>query len=55
MPEHMEEKLREWLSACPYAEYFVKQPTEVHYVEDYGRFYVVNLSFAIEKESEKDV
>ena len=55
MPEHMEEKLREWLSACPYAEYFVKQPTEVHYVEDYGRFYVVNVSFAIEKESEKDV
>ena len=54
MPEHMEEKLREWLSACPYAEYFIKQPTDEHYiVEEYDRFYIVSV--AIEKESEKDV
>ena len=54
MPEHMEEKLREWLSACPYAEYFIKQNTDVNYiVEDYDRFYIVFV--AIEKESEKDV
>ena len=54
MPEHMEEKIRDWLSACPYAEYFIKQPTDEHYiVEEYDRFYIVFV--AIEKESEKDV
>ena len=50
MPEHMEEKIRDWLSACPYAEY-----TEVNYVEEWGRVYIVNVSLAIEMESEKDV
>jgi GTPase Era involved in 16S rRNA processing len=50
MPEHMEEKLRDWLSTCPYAEYI-----EVNYAEEYGGSYIVNVSIAIEKESEKDV
>ena len=45
MPEHIEEKLRDWLGACPYAEY-----TEVNYVEEDSRFYIVNVSLAIEKE-----
>ena len=56
MPEHMEEKIRDWLSACPYAEYFIKQPTDEHYiVEEYDRFYIVSVHIALEKESEKDV
>jgi hypothetical protein len=47
MPEHIEEKLRDWLSACPYAEY-----TDVNYVEEDSRVYIVNVSIALEKESE---
>lgn len=47
MPEHIEEKLRDWLSACPYAEY-----TDVNYVEEDSRVYIVNVSLALEKESE---
>ena len=47
MPEHMEEKLRDWLSACPYAEY-----TEIEYVEEDSRVYIMNVSLAIVKESE---
>jgi hypothetical protein len=46
MPEHMEEKLRDWLSACPYAEY-----TDINYVEEDSRVYIVNVSLAVEKES----
>ena len=65
MPEHMEEKLRDWLSTCPYAEYFFNgntigittmQNTDVKYiVEEYDRFYIVSVHLALEKESEKDV
>ena len=47
MPEYMEEKLRDWLSSCPYAEY-----TDVNYVEEDSRVYIVNVSLALEKESE---
>jgi len=47
MPEHMEEKLRDWLSACPYAEY-----TDINYVEEDSRVYIVNVSLAVEKESQ---
>jgi hypothetical protein len=47
MPEDMEEKIRDWLSACPYAEY-----TEVEYVEEDSRVYIMNVSLAIVKESE---
>jgi len=46
MPEHIEEKLRDWLSACPYAEY-----TDINYVEEDSRVYIVNVSLAVEKES----
>ena len=47
MPEHMKEKLWDWLSACPYAEY-----TEIEYVEEDSRVYIMNVSLAIVKESE---
>ena len=47
MPEHMEEKLRDWLSSCQSAEY-----TDVNYVEEDSRVYIVNVSLALEKESE---
>ena len=47
MPEYMEEKLRDWLNACPYAEY-----TDVNYVEEDSRVYILNVSLAIVKESE---
>ena len=46
MPEHMEKKLQDWLNACPYAEY-----TDVNYVEEDSRVYIVNVSLAIEKET----
>ena len=47
MPEHIEEKLRDWLIACPYAEY-----TDINYVEEDSRVYIVNVSLAIVKEAE---
>jgi hypothetical protein len=49
MPEHMVETLQDWLSACPYGEIF-----DMNYVEEWGRVYIVNVSIAIEKESEKE-
>ena len=47
MPEHIEEKLRDWLRSCPYTEY-----TDINYVEEDSRVYIVNVSLAIVKESE---